>query len=184
MSGFTQNAANNAVITIVPATRSPRALMAAAHLDAGNRRARPFAKLGTGTETLTGVNTYTGDTSVLNGTLSITNAYLAIGADVFMATGGIFDLNFPGTNTIDQLFLNNVSQGPGVYGSLTSGAQFPVAYITGTGTLTVSAPGSGSGSLLGGSVPEPATVSFVFIGLAAFGLGGASAERKTTRTAK
>ena len=95
--------------------------------------------MGSGTETLTGVNTYTGDTSVLGGILSITNAYLADPADVKMFTGGTFDLNFAGTDTIDQLFLNNVSQGPGVYGSLTSGAQFPVAYITGTGTLTVTA---------------------------------------------
>jgi autotransporter-associated beta strand protein len=96
-----------------------------------------FAKIGAGTESLTGVNTYAGDTSVSGGTLSITNSYLANAADVHVDTGGILDLSFAGTDTIDQLFLNGAAQAAGVWGSATSGAPNVSALLSGSGTLTV-----------------------------------------------
>ena len=81
-----------------------------------------LTKIGAGTQTLTGANTYSGDTRVFGGTLSITNAYLSNSADVHVSTGAIFDLNFVGTNNIDLLYINGLPQVAGTWGSPTSAA--------------------------------------------------------------
>jgi autotransporter-associated beta strand protein len=96
-----------------------------------------FTKMGAGTQNLTGVNTYTGDTKVEGGTLSITNAYLADAADVYLTTGSIFDLAFAATDTIDQLFIDNVAQAAGTWGGAGSGATNISALLSGTGILSV-----------------------------------------------
>lgn len=95
-------------------------------------------KTGTSTFTLTGDNSYTGDTTVEAGTLSITNAYLEDTADVYLETGAIFDLDFDGTDAIDSLFIDGVSQAIGTWGAIGSGANNETALITGTGLLSVS----------------------------------------------
>ena len=134
--------ANNATLTI--GTGSTLTVGVA---NGGGTWSRPiggagsFAKSGSGTESLTAVNTYTGDTSVSGGTLSITNSYLANAADVILSTGGLFDLNFAGTDTIDQLFINGVAQTPGIWGSSSSGAPNISALLNGSGTLTVTTGG-------------------------------------------
>ena len=94
-------------------------------------------KSNTSTWTLSGANTYTGDTKVLGGTLSIANPYLADAADVYMSTGANFNLNFSGTDIIDSLFINNASQAAGTWGAIGSGAAHQTALITGTGWLQV-----------------------------------------------
>jgi fibronectin-binding autotransporter adhesin len=99
-----------------------------------------LTKVGTGELELTGMNTYTGNTNVDAGTLSISNPYLADGADVSVATGAILDLNFGSLatiDTIDSLFRNGISQPIGTYGRIGSGANFPVNWITGDGLLNV-----------------------------------------------
>jgi autotransporter-associated beta strand protein len=97
-----------------------------------------LTKVGTGTLTLTGANTYTGNTTVEEGTLSINSAYLAGTADVIISTGAILDLNFAGTDDIDSLYLDTTSQAIGLYGAIgNAGATFQVPYITGTGLLNV-----------------------------------------------
>ncbi|MBA3482528.1 MAG: autotransporter-associated beta strand repeat-containing protein [Pirellulales bacterium] len=96
-----------------------------------------ITKVGAGALTLSGVNTYTGDTSVEAGTLSITNPYLADLADVRLLTGAIFNLNFAATDVIDSIFLNGISQAIGTYGAVGSGATFQSVFFTGTGLLQV-----------------------------------------------
>jgi autotransporter-associated beta strand protein len=90
-------------------------------------------KVGTGTLSLTGANTYTGNTTVEAGTLRITNAYLADAADVFIDAGAILNLDFGGDDVIDSLYLNGVPQNPGFYGMGAMGATF----FAGAGRLQV-----------------------------------------------
>ncbi len=99
---------------------------------------RNLIKSGTSTVTLTGNNTYSGDTTVDEGTLSITNAFLEDTADVYLTTGAIFDLAFGGTDTIDSLFIDDISQATGTWGAIGSGAANESALFTGTGMLLVS----------------------------------------------
>jgi len=96
-----------------------------------------LTKAGDGTATLSGANTYTGDTLVTGGKLSISNAYLAAGADVRLSNGGVIDLTFAATDTIDELYIDGVQQLTGTWGSLASSATHKTARITGTGILQV-----------------------------------------------
>jgi fibronectin-binding autotransporter adhesin len=99
-----------------------------------------LTKVGTGELELTGINTYTGNTNVQGGTLSINNPYLADLADVTVSTGAILDLNFGSLatiDTIDSLFFNGVSQAIGTWGRIGSGANFEANWITGDGLLNV-----------------------------------------------
>jgi autotransporter-associated beta strand protein len=95
-------------------------------------------KGGSGKLSLTAANTYTGDTRINNATLSITNPYLADVADVYMTTGGIFDLSFSGNDTIRSLYFDGVAQPVGTYGATGSSAtNINDTFFTGTGVLNV-----------------------------------------------
>jgi autotransporter-associated beta strand protein len=124
-----------------------------------------FTKIGTGTQVLTGSPTYTGDTRVQSGILSIASAYLSNGADVYLSTGSTFNLGFAGTDIIRSLYLDNILQAAGTWGAPGSGAQFTSNLLSGTGRL---------GPTIG--VPEPATFA-----LALFGLLGCLAARRRVR---
>ena len=96
-------------------------------------------KGGAGTWTLWAANLYTGDTLVNAGTLSNASAFLPDAADIYLASGAALNLSFTGTpDTIDSLFINNVSQATGLSGAIGSGAAHESALITGTGMLLVS----------------------------------------------
>ncbi|MFO0788570.1 MAG: hypothetical protein U0805_03870 [Pirellulales bacterium] len=100
-------------------------------------------KTGTGTFTIDGAKSYTGDTKVLGGTLSTNSASLADTADVYLTTGSFFNLNFAGTDTIDSLFIDGTSVATGTWGGTGSGATHISTLLTGTGLLqvtTVAAP--------------------------------------------
>lgn len=94
-----------------------------------------LVKTGTGTLTLTGANTYSGDTTVSAGKLSINTPYLADTSTVTVATGAQLDLA-TGTalDTVGKLILGGVTVPGGTYNSThpTYGS-----YFTGTGSVVV-----------------------------------------------
>jgi autotransporter-associated beta strand protein len=95
-----------------------------------------ITKSGGGILVLSAANSYTADTSVLEGSLILGNgsypSNLADGADLLVATGATVQLNFSGNDTIDELMLGGVAKSPGTYNSANSGG-----FITGTGSLVV-----------------------------------------------
>ena len=97
-------------------------------------------KNGVGTLVLSGANTYSGNTTVSGGVLSITSAYLADTSTVTIASGAKLDLNTGGaSDTIATLVLNGVTVPNGTYNSST-----PLygSYFTGSGSLAVGVPSS------------------------------------------
>jgi len=98
-----------------------------------------LTKSGAGTLALGGANSYAGDTTVLEGILSLDQAFLSDTADVYLTTGSALDLNFSGNpDVIDSLLFDGVSQAAGIWGAPGSSAQFTSPLITGTGLLQVS----------------------------------------------
>ncbi|MES2659565.1 MAG: autotransporter-associated beta strand repeat-containing protein [Verrucomicrobiota bacterium] len=94
-----------------------------------------LVKNGAGTLTLTGANTYTGNTTVNAGTLSINSAFLADGSTVSIASGAQINLNTGiAEDTVAALVLGEVTVPPGTYNSLhaTYGS-----YFTGTGSIVI-----------------------------------------------
>jgi autotransporter-associated beta strand protein len=96
-----------------------------------------FIKTGAGKLTLTGANTYTGDTVVNGNILSITNAYLHNDADVYLNTGSTFDLAFSGEDTIRALYIDGMPKETGTWGRTGSGADHESELITSDGLLNV-----------------------------------------------
>lgn len=128
-------------------------------------------KTGPGKWILSGANTYTGDTSVEEGVLSITNAFLDDDSTVDIS-GGVLDLDFSATDVIGSLVISGVEQADGLWGSLTNaGATFKTAFITGNGLLNVG--GMPLGSLA--AVPEPSAL--LLATLAWLGFCGGRAKR-------
>jgi autotransporter-associated beta strand protein len=98
-----------------------------------------LTKDGAGALALTSTNTYQGDTTVLAGKLSVSNASFTNAADVYLATGGLLELNYAGgPDVIDSLFIDGVSQAIGTWGAVGSGADFSSPLIAGPGLLQVS----------------------------------------------
>jgi autotransporter-associated beta strand protein len=116
-----------------------------------------FTKVGSGTQSLTGAPSYTGNTTVQAGTLSIVSPYLADGADVFLTTGSTFNLGFAGIDIIRSLYFDNVLQAQGSWGAPGSGAQFTSSLFSGSGRLNATV-----------GVPEPASLTLLLIGCCAW----------------
>jgi autotransporter-associated beta strand protein len=96
-------------------------------------------KSGTAALALTAINSYSGNTTVQAGKLSLTNRGLADAADVSISTGATLELKFSGSaDVIDSLFLNGISQPVGTWGAPGSGAQFISSMFLGTGLLQIS----------------------------------------------
>lgn len=83
-----------------------------------------LTKTGTGSLTVDSVQAYTGDTRVTQGTLKLTQPYLADNGDVYLYTGTVLDLTYAvaGTDTIRTLFIDDVPQPVRSYGGTGSGA--------------------------------------------------------------
>jgi len=105
--------------------------------------------IGTGITTLSGANTYTGNTTVSAGTLEIVQPVLAASSTVTVASGALLQLDFASTATVSGLVLNGVSQAPGVYNATTS-----PTYLTGAGSLQVGVP----------IAPNPTNITFTVTG--------------------
>jgi autotransporter-associated beta strand protein len=96
---------------------------------------------------LLGINTCSGDTTIAQGTLQLTNpnSYNDAAAVTIAATGATLDLNFDEsggnvTDIVGKLFIGGIEMPPGIYGASGSGAD-PAhtdnTHFAGNGTLTV-----------------------------------------------
>jgi autotransporter-associated beta strand protein len=127
-----------------------------------------LTKSGAGTFTLTGANTYSRDTTVNGGTLSLgaNNPGNNSSTVTIAASGALLRLNFAGTDTVARLYIGTTQQPSGTYGHSTTGATngglgvgaMDAWFAAGTGTLTVTSgpPGFSSwitGSFANGTVP-------------------------------
>jgi len=90
-----------------------------------------LTKAGSGTLDLSGTNTYTGDTTVIGGTLELDVAGSTLGA-IRLAGGTLLNLNFAGACVVAALYTNNVAISNGVYASGNLRG-----FITGTGSVQV-----------------------------------------------
>ncbi|WP_338287249.1 autotransporter-associated beta strand repeat-containing protein [Luteolibacter sp. LG18] len=91
-----------------------------------------LTKAGAGTLTTAVANTYTGNTTVTGGTLSLAAANLDDASSVTIATGATLTLNFAGTDTVAALSINGSALPAGTYNSTTHPGS-----ISGTGQITV-----------------------------------------------
>lgn len=98
-----------------------------------------LTKVGTGTLTLTGSYNYTGNTTVNAGTLSLSTGTLSDIGTVAVVTGGTLNLNFVGTDSVDEFSIDGVLQADGIYAAEGNGGPgiTETAFITGTGRLEV-----------------------------------------------
>lgn len=126
-------------------------------------------KSGPGTQVLSGVNSYTGDTTVEGGTLTLgsINAGNETSTVTIAGPGALLHLAFAGTDAVDKLFIGATQQVAGTYGHGSSGADnggqgigiFDAYFAAGTGTLTVASsppvdfPSWIAGTFANGSVP-------------------------------
>ncbi|MEO7099209.1 MAG: autotransporter-associated beta strand repeat-containing protein [Luteolibacter sp.] len=85
-----------------------------------------------GTVTLTGLNTYTGNTNVTEGTLSLSQPFLADTSSVAIGATGVLNLTHTDTDEVAALTINGVVKGNGVYSALTD-----PGFITGTGKIRI-----------------------------------------------
>jgi fibronectin-binding autotransporter adhesin len=132
----------------------------------GTRATQNVIKSNTSTWTLNGVNTFTGNTTVNNGTLTLSNAASPAntntGNDVSTVTisdngTSFLNLTYTGTDVVASLIIGTTPQAPGVYGK--SGSASPIIgipQITGDGTLTVGTGFSAwiTGPFANGTVPS------------------------------
>ena len=101
--------------------------------DRDDKATTAVTKSGTGTWTLSGANTYSGKTTVKQGTLSIASAKsLGDKTDVHVSEGAMLELGFKGETRVSKLYLDGKPQPAGTYSATTE-----PKFIKGTGILAV-----------------------------------------------
>lgn len=98
-----------------------------------------LTKAGGGKLTLSGTNTYAGDTTVTGGTLALAVTNANNNASTVTISGtGVLELNNTATEVVDKLFIGTTQKAAGVYGKVGSASPvIGIPQITGDGTLTV-----------------------------------------------
>jgi autotransporter-associated beta strand protein/T5SS/PEP-CTERM-associated repeat protein len=102
-----------------------------------------LVKTGNAKLTLASANTYSGNTTVSEGTLALdnSNSNNQSSTVTIAVSGAVLELAFGGTDTVDKLFIGATQMSAGVYGV----GNIVIPQITGSGTLTVSSgPGAAS----------------------------------------
>ena len=98
------------------------------------QKATSVVKAGTGTWTLSGVNSYSGSTTVSGGTLSLATMSLNDASIVDVTNTAVLNLSHGGTDVVGEFRINGVSQGNGTFNASNTGGR-----ITGSGSLQVGA---------------------------------------------
>jgi autotransporter-associated beta strand protein len=97
----------------------------------------PLVKTGPGTMVLSGTNTYTGDTTVLGGELTVNGSSIA-DTNKLVIDGGKIGVVAAANETVKTLFFGAIQQNAGTYGSSASGATHQDdTRFSGTGIVTV-----------------------------------------------
>jgi autotransporter-associated beta strand protein len=101
--------------------------------DRAGKATTSLTKSGEGTWTLSGANTYSGPTKVINGKLSLTSARsLGDKTEIEISEGATLDLNFKGQMKVGKLSIGGKAQAAGTHGA----TGLPKA-LKGTGVLVV-----------------------------------------------
>jgi len=99
--------------------------------------ASPLTKAGPGTMLFTGLNTYTGDTTVTAGTLGVSGNSIA-DTNKLVIAGGIVDVAPLMNETVNTLYFGATQQVAGTYGSTSSSATYKDdSRFSNTGIVTV-----------------------------------------------
>ena len=108
-----------------------------------------LVKRGSGKQTLSGANLYSGATTISEGTLELTAAdALPSGTTLEIATGSTLKLSNVSVQTVSALTFDGVPQYRGTWGAIGSGAQYERAQFSGTGMLWVPNGDSAPGTLI------------------------------------
>ena len=98
-----------------------------------------LTKTGSGTLVLKGaIASYTGNTVLSAGTLSLDAATMPVGTDLFYTSGATLSLNFTGKQYVHRLLIDGVQQHGGLYTALNT------PWISGSGALVVTFPPTGT----------------------------------------
>ena len=101
--------------------------------DRAGKATTSVTKAGKGTWALSGANTFTGPTTVKQGTLALdSESSLGPKTEVSISQGATLGLNFKGRMTIGKLTLDGKEQPNGIYNAVSA-----PGFIKGTGTITV-----------------------------------------------
>lgn len=123
---------SNRTITVNDGLAAVDAVLSGAITQPPGSLASKLTKSGSGTLSLTGGNTYTGDTAITGGKLILNSAYLGDASTLSISSGAILELAYTGTDRVGVLSINGVNQPDGLYTS----ASHPLL-ISGSGQIQV-----------------------------------------------
>lgn len=152
----TDNSSTSVILTIGNDNTSPSAFYGVlSDYTTSNTGTLALSKVGNGETILSGLNTYSGGTTVSGGTLAtISGGLLSTGSLRITAASGVVPEVSVGTSqTVSSLTTSSSGSGSAVL-SISSGTTLTTTgALTNSGTLVVGAAGSGTGTLLLQSVP-------------------------------